>query len=49
MGTPDRRRRVTITDVACHAQVSTTAVSKVLRNAYGVSAAMRAKVQAAID
>jgi LacI family transcriptional regulator len=42
-------RRVTITDVASHAQVSTTAVSKVLRNAYGVSEAMRVKVQAAID
>ncbi|MBB5133340.1 LacI family transcriptional regulator [Thermocatellispora tengchongensis] len=40
---------MTITDVANHAQVSTTAVSKVLRNAYGVSEAMRAKVQAAID
>ncbi|MEV0383214.1 LacI family DNA-binding transcriptional regulator [Nonomuraea sp. NPDC050643] len=49
MVTGDRRRRVTITDVADHARVSTTAVSKVLRNAYGVSAAMRAKVQAAID
>jgi LacI family transcriptional regulator len=49
MVTRDRQRRVTITDVAHHAQVSTTAVSKVLRNAYGVSAAMRAKVQAAID
>ncbi|MBF8190333.1 LacI family DNA-binding transcriptional regulator, partial [Nonomuraea sp. K274] len=45
----DRRRRVTIADVAGHAQVSTTAVSKVLRDAYGVSAAMRTKVQAAID
>ena len=41
-------RRVTIVDVARHAQVSTTAVSKVLRNAYGTSPAMRAKVQAAI-
>ncbi|WP_223166755.1 LacI family DNA-binding transcriptional regulator [Nonomuraea sp. SYSU D8015] len=40
---------MTITDVASHAQVSTTAVSKVLRNAYGVSEAMRLKVQAAID
>ncbi|MGP3937954.1 LacI family DNA-binding transcriptional regulator [Nonomuraea sp. KM88] len=49
MGTRDRQRRVTITDVAEHAQVSTTAVSKVLRNAYGVSEAMRIKVQAAID
>jgi LacI family transcriptional regulator len=41
-------RRVTIVDVARHAQVSTTAVSKVLRNAYGASPGMRAKVQAAI-
>jgi LacI family transcriptional regulator len=41
-------RRVTIVDVARHARVSTTAVSKVLRNAYGTSPAMRAKVQAAI-
>ncbi len=41
-------RRVTIIDVAAHAQVSTTAVSKVLRNAYGTSPAMRAKVHAAI-
>jgi LacI family transcriptional regulator len=41
-------RRVTIVDVARHAQVSTTAVSKVLRNAYGASPAMRAKVQEAI-
>jgi LacI family transcriptional regulator len=42
-------RRVTIVDVARHAQVSTTAVSKVLRNAYGASPAMRVKVQRAID
>jgi LacI family transcriptional regulator len=42
-------RRVTIVDVARHANVSTTAVSKVLRNAYGASAAMREKVQQAID
>jgi LacI family transcriptional regulator len=41
-------RRVTIVDVARHAQVSTTAVSKVLRNAYGASPEMRAKVQQAI-
>ncbi len=41
-------RRITIVDVAQHAQVSTTAVSKVLRNAYGTSPTMRAKVQAAI-
>src|SRR5262245_54814327 len=49
MATRDRRRRTTITDVAAHAQVSTTAVSKVLRNAYGVSPAMRDRVKAAID
>lgn len=49
MGSGDRRRRVTIVDVATHAQVSTTAVSKVLRNAYGVSPAMRERVRAAID
>src|SRR2546430_11061735 len=41
-------RRITIVDVARHAQVSTTAVSKVLRNAYGASPAMRAKVRQAI-
>lgn len=42
-------RRVTIVDVARHAAVSTTAVSKVLRNAYGASPAMRAKVQKSIE
>jgi LacI family transcriptional regulator len=42
-------RRVTIVDVARHANVSTTAVSKVLRNAYGTSPTMRAKVQQAIE
>jgi LacI family transcriptional regulator len=41
-------RRVTIVDVAQHANVSTTAVSKVLRNAYGASPTMRAKVRQAI-
>jgi LacI family transcriptional regulator len=45
---PKQNRRVTITDVARHAGVSTAAVSKVLRNAYGVSPAMREKVTAAI-
>ena len=45
---PQRRKRATITDVARHAGVSTAAVSKVLRNAYGVSAAMQEKVRAAI-
>ncbi|GGU04350.1 LacI family DNA-binding transcriptional regulator [Streptomyces coeruleorubidus] len=49
MEPPARRRRVTIVDVARHAQVSTTAVSKVLRGAYGASPAMRAKVRQAID
>lgn len=44
---PDRR--VTIVDVAKHAGVSTTAVSKVLRKAYGASPEMQAKVQAAIN
>jgi len=44
-----RARRVTIVDVARHARVSTTTVSKVLRNAYGASPAMRVKVQQAID
>ena len=42
-------RRVTIVDVAQHAGVSTTTVSKALRNAYGISPAMRAKVQQAIE
>ena len=37
-------RRVTIRDVALEAGVSVSAVSKVLRNAYGVSPAMRANV-----
>ncbi|MGC2998112.1 LacI family DNA-binding transcriptional regulator [Streptomyces sp. G35A] len=39
---------MTITDVARHAGVSVAAVSKVLRNAYGVSPAMKEKVTAAI-
>ena len=49
MEPPASPRRVTIVDVARHAQVSTTAVSKVLRNAYGASPAMQAKVRRAID
>mgnify|MGYP001199837786 FL=1 len=40
--------RITIRTVAEHAGVSVAAVSKVLRNAYGVSADMRAKVEASI-
>lgn len=46
---PEPQRRLTIVDVARHANVSTTTVSKVLRNAYGASPAMRAKVQQAIE
>ncbi|MGP3959482.1 LacI family DNA-binding transcriptional regulator [Nonomuraea sp. 3N208] len=49
MATRERPRRVTIADVARHAGVSTTAVSKVLRSAYGVSPAMRDRVKAAIE
>lgn len=44
-----RRQRVTIATVAADAGVSVAAVSKVLRNAYGVSEALRAKVTASID
>jgi LacI family transcriptional regulator len=40
--------RVTIRTVAEDAGVSTAAVSKVLRDAYGVSAALRAKVEASM-
>jgi LacI family transcriptional regulator len=49
MGSSAPPRRVTIVDVAHHASVSTTAVSKVLRNAYGVSPSMRAKVRQAMS
>jgi LacI family transcriptional regulator len=42
-------RRITIVDVAQLANVSTTTVSKVLRNAYGASPTARAKVRQAID
>jgi LacI family transcriptional regulator len=41
--------RVTIRTVAADSQVSVAAVSKVLRNAYGVSDALRGKVQASIE
>jgi LacI family transcriptional regulator len=42
-------RAATIEDVAQRAGVSRAAVSKVIRNAYGVSPAMRERVTAAID
>ena len=41
--------RVTIRDVAEDAGVSVAAVSKVLRDAYGVSEQLRGKVRASID
>ena len=44
----DAVRRVTIADVARHAGVSTAAVSKVLRNAYGVSADMSERVRSSM-
>ncbi len=43
------RKRPAISDVAQAAGVSRAAVSKVIRNAYGVSPAMRARVEAAIE
>lgn len=49
MTTQARARAATINDVARVAGVSRAAVSKVLRDAYGVSDAMRDKVNAAID
>jgi LacI family transcriptional regulator len=48
MQTPANGRRVTIADVAVHAGVSTAAASKVLRNAYGVSAEMTERVRASM-
>jgi LacI family transcriptional regulator len=42
-------RRPSISDVAEAAGVSRAAVSKVIRDAYGVSPAMRARVESAID
>lgn len=45
--TPDRR--ATLHDVAAEAGVSVSAVSKVVRNSSGVSADMRARVNAAIE
>ncbi len=44
-----RSGRVTIREVAEDAGVSVAAVSKVLRDAYGVSEALRAKVRASMD
>lgn len=44
-----RQPRITIREVAADAGVSVAAVSKVLRDAYGVSDALRAKVQASMD
>lgn len=41
--------RVTIREVAAHAGVSVSAVSKVLRGAYGVSAPMRQGVEASVE
>lgn len=44
-----KSERVTIRTVAADAGVSVAAVSKVLRDAYGVSDALRAKVQASME
>jgi LacI family transcriptional regulator len=44
-----RARAATIEDVAREAGVSRAAVSKVIRNAYGVSSSMRDRVNAAIE
>ncbi len=46
---PTRPGRVTIRTVAADAGVSVAAVSKVLRNAYGVSEALRLKVAGSIE
>jgi LacI family transcriptional regulator len=43
------RKRPSISDVALAAGVSRAAVSKVIRNAYGVSPAMRERVEVAIE
>jgi len=42
-------KRATISDVARHAGVSKAAVSKVIRDAYGVSATMKTRVEASMD
>lgn len=44
-----RKRRPSLADVATHAGVSQGAVSKVIRDAYGVSPAMRQRVQESIE
>ena len=49
MATSQKTERVTIKTVAEDAGVSAAAVSKVLRDAYGVSAALRGKVQASMQ
>jgi len=46
---PKPGQRVTIREVALDAGVSVAAVSKVLRDAYGVSDALRAKVRASME
>jgi len=46
---PPKSSRVTIKTVAADAGVSVAAVSKVMRNAYGVSVELRKKVQSSID
>lgn len=46
---PGRKRRPSLADVATHAGVSQGAVSKVIRNAYGVSPAMQERVQQSIE
>ncbi len=49
MARSPKPQRITIKDVAKDAEVSFSAVSKVLRNAYGVSDALREKVNASIE
>lgn len=49
MADGDTEARVTIRTVAADAGVSVAAVSKVMRNAYGVSDALRLKVEASIE
>ena len=49
MADPIKKQRVTIRTVAEDAGVSVSAVSKVLRDAYGVSEGLRGKVRASIE